>query len=81
MTSPPDKLESKDVSPDILRAEADIEKARESVAQSILALERELSRAFDWREWIRRRPILAVAGAFMVGAFLGSLGGSGRKHR
>jgi|WetSurMetagenome_2_1015567.scaffolds.fasta_scaffold544666_3 hypothetical protein len=58
--------------PEILRAEADIARTRETVTQSVMALQREISRTLDWREWIRRRPVLAVALAFSVGALLGS---------
>jgi hypothetical protein len=57
--------------PEILRAEAAIARTREAVALSVAALQREISRTFDWREWIRQRPILAVALAFGVGALLG----------
>ena len=78
MTGPRDKLAPDDVDPEILFAEAEIARAREAVAESITALEREISRTLDWREWMRRRPYLAVAGAFAVGALLGSLLGFGR---
>ncbi|MGD0835467.1 MAG: hypothetical protein ABSB49_02355 [Polyangia bacterium] len=67
--------------PEIVRAEAEIERARESVAESLSALQREISRTLDWRGWIRRRPIIAVAAAFAVGALLGSAGASRRKRR
>jgi ElaB/YqjD/DUF883 family membrane-anchored ribosome-binding protein len=71
-----------EIDPEIVFAEAEIARAREAVTQSITALEHEIARAFDWREWMRRRPYLAVAGAFAVGALLGSIFGSGhRKHR
>jgi hypothetical protein len=73
MTGPRDKLGPDDVDPEIVFAEVEIARAREAVAQSITALEQEIARTFDWREWIRRRPYLVVAGAFAVGALLGSL--------
>jgi ElaB/YqjD/DUF883 family membrane-anchored ribosome-binding protein len=73
MTDKDDKLESSDIGREIKRAEADIARARESVSESIVALEREISRALDGREWVRRQPILAVAGAFAVGVVLGCL--------
>jgi len=57
--------------PEILRAEAEIARTREAVALSVMALQREISRTFDWREWVRRRPVLAVAMAFGAGALLG----------
>ncbi|MES1204472.1 MAG: hypothetical protein ABUS79_00920 [Pseudomonadota bacterium] len=52
-------------------AEAEIAETRERLALSVTALEREISRAVDWREWIRRRPVASVALAFGVGWFLG----------
>lgn len=79
MTSGPDGPDARD--PEIARAEAEIAKARESVAESITALQREISRTFDWRDWIRRSPILAVAAAFAFGALLGSRGAVRRKRR
>ncbi len=81
MTGPRDKLGPDDVDPEILFAEAEIARAREAVAESITALEQEISRAFDWREWVRRKPYLAVAGALAVGALLGSLSFGRDKHR
>ena len=59
--------------PEIVRAEADIARTRETVALSVMALQREIARTFDWREWVRQRPVLAVGLAFSVGALLGSL--------
>lgn len=57
--------------PDIARAEADIERARQAVASSMLALQRELARTFDWRAWVAARPYLAVGTALAIGALLG----------
>jgi len=37
----------------------------------VVALQDEISRTLDWREWIRRKPLLAVALAFGAGALLG----------
>ena len=70
-----------DVDPEIARAEEEIARARESVAESLVALERQVARTFNWREWIRSSPYVAVAGAFAVGALLGSRFGVGRRKR
>ena len=59
--------------PEIVRAEAEIARTREAVALSVVALQKEISRTFDWREQIRQRPLLAVALAFGAGALLGGL--------
>jgi ElaB/YqjD/DUF883 family membrane-anchored ribosome-binding protein len=59
--------------PEIVRAEAEIARTREAVAQSVTALQQEISRTLDWREWVRRRPFLAVAVALGAGALLGYL--------
>ena len=59
--------------PEIVRAEAEIARTREAVAQSVTALQQEISRTLDWREWVRRRPFLAVAVALGTGALLGYL--------
>jgi hypothetical protein len=34
-------------------------------------LEREVTRTLDWREWVRRRPGMALGLAFGLGLFLG----------
>jgi len=57
---------------EILRAEAEIVRARQAVTEKLMALQRELKRTFDWREWIRERPLTAMAAAFGVGVLLGS---------
>jgi len=57
--------------PEILRAEAEIARTREVVALSVAALQKEISRTLDWREWIHRRPLLTLALAFGAGALLG----------
>jgi hypothetical protein len=67
--------------PEIVRAEAEIARTRESVADSVLALQKEISRTLDWREWIRQRPVLAVALAFGAGALLGGWRPGFRRRR
>ena len=56
---------------DLSRAGADLENAREKFVLSLGAVEREISHALDWREWVRRRPGIALAFAFAIGVFLG----------
>lgn len=58
---------------EIVCAEAEIARTREKVTLSVMALQREISRTFDWREWVRKKPVLAVAVAFGAGALLGRL--------
>ena len=60
--------------PALLRAEAEIAQARERVAQSVMKLEREITRAVDWREWVRRHPRRTLAVAFGLGWLLGRRG-------
>lgn len=55
----------------LARAGAELERARERFFLSMSAVEREVARTLDWREWVRRRPGLVLALAFVVGAFLG----------
>lgn len=58
-------------SPELARAEADIERTRERVATSVMALREQVARQVDWREWVRSRPGTFLAGAFVVGFILG----------
>lgn len=58
-------------SPELARAEADIERTRERVATSVMALREEVARQANWREWVRRRPGTFLAGAFVVGFIWG----------
>jgi hypothetical protein len=51
---------------------AEIERAREQIHSSVMALREEVSRAADWRARIRRRPGLWLGAAFAVGFFLGT---------
>ncbi len=57
-------------SPAQIRAE--IERTREQLASSVLALRQEVAVRTDWREWVRRRPGTCLAAAFTVGFLLGS---------
>jgi hypothetical protein len=64
--------------PELLAAEADVERARARVAQSVIALRNEVARRADWREWVRRQPGLFVAGAFVAGFLWGRRQGAAR---
>ncbi len=55
---------------ELAQASADLVRARDRAALSLSALEREVTRAFDWREWVRRRPGTALALAFGLGFLL-----------
>jgi hypothetical protein len=57
--------------PALVRAEADIARSRAQVARSLIELQREVARVVDWREWIRRKPLVAVSVAFGLGLLLG----------
>ena len=70
-----------DRDPEIMLAKAEIARTRELVPTSVAAFQRELSRAFDWREWVRSSPVKAVVLAFGVGAVLGLVRASiARRH-
>ena len=59
------------VSDDVTRAEAEIERTREQVAMSVLALRDEVARRANWREWIRARPTTFLGAAFVLGFLWG----------
>jgi hypothetical protein len=68
----PEEVQKSDArDPDVARVEAEIARTRARVASNMLALRREVVRRADWREWVRRRPIPFIAGAFVVGLLLG----------
>ncbi|XXF75766.1 DUF3618 domain-containing protein [Myxococcaceae bacterium GXIMD 01537] len=50
---------------------AEIERTRADLLTSVTALREEVSARTDWREWVRRRPLLTVGLAFTVGFWLG----------
>jgi len=57
--------------PELARVEADIQRSREQVAGSMLALRREIARRMDWRGWVSKRPLAILGGAVAVGFLLG----------
>ncbi len=57
--------------PEVASAEAQVERTREQLLRSILALKRSVANQSDWREWVRRRPGPLLAVAFALGFILG----------
>ncbi len=51
---------------------AEIERAREQIQSSVVALRQEVAVAVDWRRWVRERPGLCIGTAFAIGFYLGS---------
>ncbi len=60
-----------DLPKDLVRAEADVARARERVASSVVALRDELVRQTDWRRWLADHPLVALGSALAVGYWLG----------
>jgi len=54
----------------LVQAKAELARTRESVALSMSALEGEIARTLDWREWVRRRPAMTLALAVGLGILL-----------
>ena len=50
---------------------AEIERTRADLVTSVSALREEVAARTDWREYVRRRPLLCVGLAFTVGYLLG----------
>ena len=55
----------------LARAESDVERARDRVASSMLALRDEVVRKTDWRSWVRRQPTAFLGAAVALGFWLG----------
>lgn len=64
----------RDSDTELVRAGADLERAREKVVLSLGAVRLEIRHALDWRDWVRRRPRMALALAVALGVFLGRRG-------
>jgi hypothetical protein len=56
---------------ELARAEAEVERTRERVALSVVALRDEVVRRTDWRRWVARRPGTFLCTAFALGFWLG----------
>jgi hypothetical protein len=54
-------------SDELARVEADIARTRDRVSRSVSALRQAMVDRTDWREWVRRRPGVFLAGAFVLG--------------
>ncbi|HEY4392487.1 MAG TPA: hypothetical protein VGP64_00415 [Polyangia bacterium] len=55
----------------LAEAESNVERARERVESSLMALREEVARQTDWRRWVRRRPATFLGGALALGFLLG----------
>jgi hypothetical protein len=69
MHVPTDTLEEMDS--EVMRAAAQLDYTRDQFVLSMSALEREVTRTLDWRQWVRRRPDVALCLAFGLGLFIG----------
>jgi hypothetical protein len=56
---------------ELAQAAAELALARDRATLSLGALEREVTRSFDWREWVRRKPGTTLVMAFGFGFLLG----------
>jgi len=51
---------------------AEIERTRQQIQHSVVALRDGVAVVTDWRGWYRKRPEVWLAAAFAVGLYLGS---------
>ena len=61
----------REIDSELFRAGVDIAQMRDKFVLSMGALEREASHIFDWREWVRRKPLVALALAAGLGMYFG----------
>jgi hypothetical protein len=57
---------------ELARAEADVERTRERVANSVVALRDEVVKKTNWRHWVVHRPGTVLGAAFVLGFWFGS---------
>jgi hypothetical protein len=69
--APPSGQPSRPPPRDPAQIRAEIERARDEVADALILLRDELQARLDWRWTVRRRPGAAVAAAFFAGVWLG----------
>jgi hypothetical protein len=60
------------------RAEAAVERSRERVERSMMALRDAITRRTDWRGWMAQRPAVFLGAAVMLGFLWGYRRGGGR---
>jgi hypothetical protein len=58
---------------ELAQAGAELDQARDKIIVSMTALECEITRTLDWREWVRRKPAIVLCLAFSLGLFVGRL--------
>ena len=63
--------EEQDRNDELSHASAELDHTRAQFVVSMSALEGEVTRTLDWRQWVRRKPGLTVALAFGLGFLLG----------
>jgi hypothetical protein len=63
--------EQQEADHEVTRASAALDHTRDQFVASMGALEHEITRTLDWREWVRRKPGMALTLAFGLGLFLG----------
>jgi hypothetical protein len=64
-----EELEAMDF--ELTRASEDLARSRDQFVVSMGVLEQEVTRTLDWRQWVRRRPGMALCLAFGLGLFVG----------
>jgi hypothetical protein len=69
------------VTVEVTLAESEIERTREEVVRSVLALRRALSRRTNWREWVGRRPLFSLGVVFAIGLVGGLKSGRQRSMK
>jgi hypothetical protein len=60
------------------RAEAAVERSRERVERSMVALRDAIARRTDWRGWMAQRPAVFLGAAVVLGFLWGYRRGGGR---
>ncbi len=55
---------------ELMSAVQELARARQRLGTSARALDHEITRALDWREWVRRKPVKMLCVAFALGALL-----------